>query len=45
MRCDKMDEEMCEWAQKARCEEFWMGLEIWFHLKFIVISIKELLYQ
>jgi len=27
MRCDKMDEEMCEWAQKARCEEFWMGLE------------------
>ena len=27
MRCDKMDEEMCEWAQKARCEDFWMGLE------------------
>ncbi len=27
MRCDKMDDEMCEWAVKARCEEFWMGLE------------------
>ena len=27
MRCDKVDEEMCEWAVKARCEEFWMGLE------------------
>jgi radical SAM superfamily enzyme YgiQ (UPF0313 family)/very-short-patch-repair endonuclease len=27
MRCDKVDEEMCQWAVKARCEEFWMGLE------------------
>jgi len=27
MRCDKIDEEICEWAVKARCEEFWMGLE------------------
>jgi len=27
MRCDKMDDEMCKWAVKARCEEFWMGLE------------------
>ena len=27
MRCDKMDEEMCELAVKAKCEEFWMGLE------------------
>ncbi len=27
MRCDKMDDEMCEWAVKAKCEEFWMGLE------------------
>ncbi len=27
MRCDKVDEEMCEWAVKANCEEFWMGLE------------------
>ena len=27
MRCDKVDDEMCEWAVKARCEEFWMGLE------------------
>jgi len=27
MRCDKMDDEMCEWANKANCEEFWMGLE------------------
>ncbi|MBS3923048.1 MAG: cobalamin-dependent protein [Nitrosarchaeum sp.] len=27
MRCDKVDEEICQWAVKARCEEFWMGLE------------------
>jgi len=27
MRCDKVDDEMCEWAVKANCEEFWMGLE------------------
>jgi len=27
MRCDKVDEEMCQWAVKANCEEFWMGLE------------------
>ena len=27
MRCDKMDEEMCDLAVKAKCEEFWMGLE------------------
>ena len=27
MRCDKVDDEMCEWAVKARCEEFWMGME------------------
>ncbi|MBI3622782.1 cobalamin B12-binding domain-containing protein [Candidatus Pacearchaeota archaeon] len=27
MRCDKMDDDICEWAVKARCEEFWMGLE------------------
>lgn len=27
MRCDKIDEEICEWAVKAHCEEFWMGLE------------------
>jgi len=27
MRCDKMDDEICEWASKAHCEEFWMGLE------------------
>jgi radical SAM superfamily enzyme YgiQ (UPF0313 family) len=27
MRCDKMDDEICQWAVKARCEEFWMGLE------------------
>ena len=27
MRCDKIDDEICEWAVKARCEEFWMGLE------------------
>lgn len=27
MRCDKVDDEMCQWAVKARCEEFWMGLE------------------
>ena len=27
MRCDKVDEEMCQWAVKAKCEEFWMGLE------------------
>lgn len=27
MRCDKMDEEICQWAAKANCEEFWMGME------------------
>ncbi len=27
MRCDKVDDEMCELAVKANCEEFWMGLE------------------
>ena len=27
MRCDKVDDEICQWAVKARCEEFWMGLE------------------
>ena len=27
MRCDKVDEEMCEWAVKANCKEFWMGVE------------------
>lgn len=27
MRCDKVDEEICQWAMKANCEEFWMGLE------------------
>jgi anaerobic magnesium-protoporphyrin IX monomethyl ester cyclase len=27
MRCDKVDDEMCEMAVKAHCEEFWMGLE------------------
>jgi radical SAM superfamily enzyme YgiQ (UPF0313 family) len=27
MRCDKLDEEMCQWAVKAKCTEFWMGLE------------------
>ena len=27
MRCDKIDDEMCMWAVKAKCEEFWMGIE------------------
>ena len=27
MRCDKVDDEMCYWAVKANCVEFWMGLE------------------
>lgn len=27
MRCDKVDDEMCDIAVKAHCEEFWMGLE------------------
>lgn len=27
MRADKVDEEICEWAVKANCEEFWIGLE------------------
>ncbi len=27
MICYKVDDEMCEWAVKARCEEFWMGME------------------
>jgi len=27
MRCDKLDDEMGEWAQKANCTEFWMGIE------------------
>jgi radical SAM superfamily enzyme YgiQ (UPF0313 family) len=27
MRCDKLDEEMCQWAVKARCDEFWLGIE------------------
>lgn len=27
MRADKLDDEMCEWAVKANCEEFWIGLE------------------
>lgn len=27
MRCDKVDDEMCEWAVKANCTEFWMGVE------------------
>jgi len=27
MRCDKVDDEICQWAVKANCEEFWMGLE------------------
>ncbi len=27
MRCDKVDDEMCDLAVKANCEEFWMGLE------------------
>ncbi len=27
MRVDKVDEEICQWAEKANCEEFWMGLE------------------
>ena len=27
MRCDKVDDEMCYWAVKAQCTEFWMGLE------------------
>jgi radical SAM superfamily enzyme YgiQ (UPF0313 family) len=27
MRCDKVDDEMCQWAVKANCAEFWMGLE------------------
>ena len=27
MRCDKLDDEICLWASKARCTEFWMGLE------------------
>ena len=27
MRADKMDDEMCEWAVKANCTEFFIGLE------------------
>jgi len=27
MRVDKVDDEMCKWAVKARCDEFWMGVE------------------
>lgn len=27
MRCDKVDDEICMWARKAGCVEFWMGLE------------------
>ena len=27
MRCDKLDDEMGQWAQKANCTEFWMGIE------------------
>lgn len=27
MRCDKVDEEICEWAVRSNCKEFWMGLE------------------
>src|SRR3972149_1405343 len=27
MRCDKVDDEICEWAVKSNCKEFWMGLE------------------
>lgn len=27
MRCDKIDDEICYWATKANCTEFWMGLE------------------
>jgi radical SAM superfamily enzyme YgiQ (UPF0313 family) len=27
IRVDKVDEEICQWAVKARCDEFWMGVE------------------
>jgi len=27
IRVDKVDEEICQYAVKANCEEFWMGLE------------------
>ncbi len=27
MRADKLNDEMCEWAVKANCQEFWIGVE------------------
>jgi len=27
IRVDKVDDEICQWAVKARCDEFWMGVE------------------
>ena len=27
MRCDKIDDDICKWAVKAQCNEFWMGIE------------------
>src|SRR3990167_8766969 len=27
MRVDKVDDEMCDWAVRANCQEFWMGVE------------------